>query len=90
MENLLSEMAEVLCTVYTPSHKRLYALKRMGVVGIRLYHKDRKKVLDGDDKKKIKSLLAELMTLDVDPSNQTYFYYRQVLYRDMYEILNGA
>lgn len=89
MEALLRRIAEVLCTVYAPSDSCMYGLRRMGVTGIRIQHKDRKTVLDGNDKKEIKRLLAELMALDVDPSNQTYFYYRQVLYRDMYEILSG-
>ena len=90
MEQILRQIAEILCTVYAPSDACMYGLRRMGVTGIKLQHKNRKKELDGIDKKEIKKLLAELMALDVDPSNQTYYYYRQVLYRDMHDILNGA
>ena len=86
MEALLQQIAEVLCTVYAPSDACMYAIRRMGVIGIKLHHKDRKKVLNDNDKSEITRLLVALMALDVDPSNQMYFYYRQVLYQDMHKL----
>ena len=88
MEQILQQIAEVLCTVYAPSDACMYAIRRMGVTGIRINYKDRKKVLNDNDKSEITTLLVALMALDVDPSNQMYFYYRQVLYQDMHEILS--
>ena len=90
MEQILRQIAEILCTVYAPSDACMYAIRRMGVIGVKLHLKDRKTVLGDNDKSEITRLLAELMALDVDAENQVYFYYRQVLYTDMHDILNGA
>ena len=87
MEQILRQIAEVLCTVYAPSDACMYAIRRMGVTGVRINYKDRKKVLNDNDKSEIKRLLADLMALDVDAENQTYYYYRNILYQDMHKIL---
>jgi len=58
----------------------------MGVTGEKVNHKERKKELNDIDKRKIKKMLVDLMALDVDAENQVYFYYRNILYRDMNEI----
>ena len=86
MEQLLQQITNILCTVYAPSNSRLYAIRRMGVNGEKVNHKERKKELNDIDKKNIKKMLAKMMALDVDAENQVYFYYRQVLYRDMCKI----
>ena len=86
MERILQQITNILCTVYAPSNACLYAIRRMGVTGEKVNHKERKKELSGIDKRKIKKMLAKMMALDLDAENQVYFYYRQVLYRDMCKI----
>ena len=86
MERLLQQITNILCTVYAPSHHNLYSIRRMGVTGEKVNHKERKKELNDNDKREIKKMLVELMALDVDAKNQVYFYYRNILYRDMNEI----
>jgi tryptophan synthase alpha subunit len=87
MDQLLKKVAEVLCTVYAPSHSCLYSLKRMGTTGTRRHFRDRKKELTADDKKQIKTLLAQIMSFDIDSENHGHIYYRHLLYRDMFELL---
>ena len=86
MEQLLQQITNILCTVYAPSNSCLYAIRRMGFTGEKVDHKERKKELNDNDKREIKKMLVDLMALDVDAGNQVYFYYRNILYRDMNEI----
>ena len=86
MEHLLRGITNILCTVYAPSNACLYAIRRMGVTGEKVNHKERKKELNDIDKRKIKKMLVDLMALDVDAENQVYFYYRNILYADMCKI----
>ena len=87
MDQLLKRVAEVLCTVYTPSHPCLYSLKKMGITGTKQHFRDRKKELTADDKEQIKTLLAQILAFDIDSENHSYIYYRQLLYSDMFELL---
>jgi hypothetical protein len=73
MDQLLKKVAEVLCTVYAPSHSCLYSLKRMGITGTKLHFRDRKKELTADDKKQIKTLLTQILAFDIDSENHSTF-----------------
>jgi hypothetical protein len=87
MEQLLRGITKILCNVYAPSHHNLYSIRRMGITGEKVHHKDRKKELSSIDKREIGRLLAKMMGIEVDSFNQVYTYYRAKLYEDMYGLL---
>ena len=85
MEQLLRGITNIMCTVYPPSHHNLYSIRRMGITGEKVHHKDRKKELSIIDKREIGRLLAKMMAVEVD--SQVYTYYRAKLYEDMHGLL---
>ena len=78
MEQLLRGITKILCTVYPPSHHNLYSIRRMGISGEKVHHKDRKKELSSIDN----SLKYS--------SNQVYTYYRAKLCDDMHGLLQSV
>ena len=89
IEMVLTDMAEVLSNYYTPSHARLYALRRLGIRVPKVHHNDRKKELTGDDKAKLKNLLQDLQRY-VEHYGVFQKYYINLWKQSLVDILNGA
>ena len=91
IEMVLTNMAEVLSNYYTPSHARLYALRRLEIRVPNIHHKLRKNKLDECDRKKLGSLLQDLQRYVEHYGVEVFHkYYVQLWKQNLVEILNGA
>lgn len=90
IEMVLTEMGVILGNYFPPSHKRLYALRRLGIRVPKVHHRDRKKELVVDDREKLSSLLTDLNQY-VDHYGVEVFhkYYIQLWKQSLVGILNG-
>ena len=87
MDNLLQELTDILCSVYYPSHKLLYPMRRLNIKGLRISKSRRKKELDSTDKENIRNLLNRIMAIDIHPNDTDRVYYRKLLYRSMNDLI---
>ena len=89
IEMTLNAIGEILSKCFPTSHRRLYALKRLGINTPLVHHMLREKNLSGDDKKKLYKLLNTL-TQNVDRYGVDVFqkYYINLFQKNLLEILN--
>ena len=89
IELTLTNMGEILGGYFMPSHRRLYALNRLGVKVPKIHHRDRKKELTVDDRKRLIELLQDLNRYvehyGVDDNKK---YYVELWKKNLIEILN--
>jgi len=91
IEITLTDMSEILAGYYPHSHKKLYALKRLGIEAPKVHHTLRKKELVECDKRKLVVLLHNLNRYtdyyEIDSYSK---YYINRWRQNLVEILNSA
>jgi hypothetical protein len=83
--HVLTEISSIVLKYFTPCHKRLYAIRQLGIPQKRIHHSKRIDIITKDDRTKIKDLLNELGL--ISSQCQTFRYYRNLLFKEIFSWL---
>ena len=87
MNNILTEISDILCKMYPPTHAVFYGIRKLNIYGTRIHHRNRKKELTDEDKHSLCDLLENLITMKLDEHEHNYSYYRDIIYQKVSKIL---
>jgi len=89
IEMTLIKIGEILSKCFQPSHRKLYALRKLGIKSPMVHHMLRKKELSGADKKTLYELF-NVLNQQVDHYGVDVFqkYYINLFKKKLLEILN--
>lgn len=91
IEMTLTAMGEILSKSFQPSHRRLYALRKLGVKTPMVHHMLREKELSSDNKKNLYKLFNTLNRyVDHYGVSDYQKYYINLFKKNLLEILNGG
>jgi hypothetical protein len=90
IEMTLTAMGEILSKSFQPSHRKLYALRKLGIKSPMVHHMLREKKLSSDDKKTLYELF-NVLNQQVDHYGVGAFekYYINLFKKNLVEILNS-